>query len=568
MKVLERIVPDWFHRNDGQKAKMPSRERPPASKAQPPPQKEKIPDGDTAEADDDEAAHAQHPRHGGAIPKPRKKQPNGKMDTNIPERGSRHGGPRKTAANSTDNAVKEKIAADYTDNAVNDNEAKNATGDKSDRPKSASTSQAAGVSSNDKKKAELDKADKSVKILADAGHSKSLSSPITKAPLANDSEKTAGDLKSVQRTLENMDTIRLQSSCPATLSAGEIRTTLVIQSSLERLWILVETCKRWKSPIVLAVHLPHHSPENHPSIVAAKEKCSELTVVPYRATEEEQEWEYPVNRLRNMALDAVRTSHVLTIDIDFIPSMFLDELIRSTVLEQQALIDYSEREAMIVPAFERLPPEPCSKENDCSVHLKTNSSFIPQTLNELRSCTMKKECSVFQFSNNWEGHYSTRSESWLKGDWYEAEVSSVPNNATGRTAPKRIRTIKCFDSLRYEPYVVLRWCPVSNNSTDRTTPISPYYDERFYGYGKNKIELISHLRFMGYHFSVLPIGFIIHNPHFESAAKQTWNDVKANDLHQQMDSLYPKFLDELWNKYKKTTKFIVQQCKRLKTNKD
>jgi hypothetical protein len=564
MKVLERIVPDWFHRNDGQKAKTPSKGKAPAKEQ--PPAKEKIPD-DSVEADDDEAAHAQHPRHGGSTPKLRKNQPDGKMDAKIPEGGSRHGKPRKTAANSTDNVVKERIAADSTGNVVNDNEAKSATGD--NQPKSASNSQAAGVSSNDKQKAELDKADPSVKSLVDTEHSKSMPSSNATAPLANDSEKTAGDLKSVQRTLENTDTIPSQSSCPATLSAEETRTTLVIQSTLERLWILVETCKRWKSPIVVAVHLPHDTPDNHPSIVTAKEKCSELTIVPYRATREEQEWDYPINRLRNMALDAVRTSHVLTVDMDFIPSMFLDEMIRSTVLEQQALIGYSDREAMIVPAFERLPPEPCSKENDCSVHLKTNSSFIPQTLTELRSCAMKKECSVFQLSNNWEGHYSTRSESWLKGDWYEAEVGNVTNNVTRRaTPPKRIRTIKCFDTLRYEPYVVLRWCPVSNNSTDHKAPVSPYYDERFYGYGKNKIELISHLRFMGYHFSVLPIGFIIHNPHFESVAKQTWNDVKANNLHQQMDALYPNFLDELWNKYKNTTKFIVQQCKRPKRKKD
>jgi hypothetical protein len=409
------------------------------------------------------------------------------------------------------------------------------------------------------------KADPLVKKFVDTEQSGPLSSSNATAPLANDSEKTAGDFKSVKGTLQNMDTIPSQSSCPSVLSAEETRTTLVIQSSLDRLWILDETCKRWKSPIVVAVHLPHDTADDHPSIVAAREKCSELTIVPYKATREEQEWEYPVNRLRNMALDAVRTSHVLTVDIDFIPSMFLDELIRSTVIEQQALIEYPEGEAMVVPAFERLPPAPCSKENDCSVYLKTNSSFIPQTLAELRSCVIKKECSVFQLSNNWEGHHSTRSESWLKGDWYETEVRNM-TNATAHTLAKRIRTIKCFDSLRYEPYVVLRWCPLSFNSTENNAPVpvSPYYDERFYGYGKNKIQLISHLRFMGYHFSVLPIGFIVHNPHFESVPKQTWNDAQKNNLHNQMDALYPEFLEELWNKYKATTKYIVQHCQRPK----
>jgi hypothetical protein len=271
-----------------------------------------------------------------------------------------------------------------------------------------------------------------------------------------------------------------------------------------------------------------------------------------------------------MALDAVHTSHILVTDIDFVPSEGLDETIRATIVEQEPLMDASQREAMVVPAFERLPPEPCSVDHDCSVYLKNNLSFIPRTLEELKACTVKKDCSVFQRSNNWEGHYSTRSESWLKGDWYEVEANTTVSNTTGHDVPaKRIRTIKCFDSLRYEPYVVIRWCPASSNKTGKKSPVpvAPYYDERFYGYGKNKIQLISHLRFMGYHFSVLPKGFICHNPHIESVAKTTWNNVQENKLHQEMDALYPEFLEELWNKYKGTTDYIVQQCKRPKKKK-
>jgi hypothetical protein len=391
-----------------------------------------------------------------------------------------------------------------------------------------------------------------------------------KASTINKTATIPVETKLMRRTLQNMDSFPVQSNCPANLSATDIKTTLVIQSSLERLWILKETCRRWKSPIIAAVYLPHGTEENHRSILAAKNTCSQLTVVSLQASHDSTEWAYPVNRLRNMALDAVQTSHILVADIDFVPSVDLDTTIQSTIVEQQPLMDSAERDAMIVPAFERLPPEPCSTENDCSTYLKTNSSFIPQTLEELRACTTRKNCTVFQRSNNWEGHYSTRSESWLKGEWYETNANATAQQAS---SVKRIRTIKCFDSLRYEPYVVLRWCPVSlstNSATNKTSlaPVAPYYDERFYGYGKNKIQLISHLRFMGYHFSVLPKGFIVHNPHFESVAKQTWNNVQGNKLHQEMDALYPEFLEELWGMYKGTTDYIVQQCKRPKKKND
>lgn len=45
----------------------------------------------------------------------------------------------------------------------------------------------------------------------------------------------------------------------------------------------------------------------------------------------------------------------------------------------------------------------------------------------------------------------------------------------------------------------------------------PLYDERFVGYGWNKVQWIEHLRYIGYRFYVFNNGFIIHCPHPESA---------------------------------------------------
>lgn len=43
----------------------------------------------------------------------------------------------------------------------------------------------------------------------------------------------------------------------------------------------------------------------------------------------------------------------------------------------------------------------------------------------------------------------------------------------------------------------------------------PLYDERFVGYGWNKVQWIEHLRYIGYRFYVFNNGFIIHCPHPE-----------------------------------------------------
>ena len=121
-----------------------------------------------------------------------------------------------------------------------------------------------------------------------------------------------------------------------------------------------------------------------------------------------------------------------------------------------------------------------------------------------------------------------------------------------------IREITCFDSVRYEPYVVLRWCPTT---TSRSQISAPYYDERFHGYGKNKIELVSHLRLGGWRFSVLPEEFIVHHPHAESAAKRYWLDTGVSGLHRDMDRLYPRFLEELVEKYRDSDHPVIRMCK-------
>ena len=352
-------------------------------------------------------------------------------------------------------------------------------------------------------------------------------------------------------SLQTMDSVGTNyTSCPSQISEKEWKTTLVTQFSINRLWILKETCTRWKDPIVAVVFVPSDIKPDQKSTLESfsAATCPHLQLIQYIGTAEESKTDhYPVNRLRNIGLDAVNTSHIMVVDVDFVPSKDLDETIRVSLkqLHVYAPGEAENHQAVIVPAFERKPPTPCESESQCAQYLQTDSSFIPHTFEELTKCVGLKDCIVFQSDNNWEGHYSTNSEDWLQKKWFEDEEQ------------KHFKQLECFHSMRYEPYVVIRWCPSSSSK-----PVAPHYDERFYGYGKNKIELISHLRFMGYQFSILPEGFIVHNPHPESQAKETWNDRESSDLHATMDKLYPKFLKELDSKYKQVSDSIVKPCKK------
>ena len=391
-----------------------------------------------------------------------------------------------------------------------------------------------------------------------------------------DDVQEAGE-KSGIRTLENMHLFRSQSSCPLEMDPVDLRVTLVMQSTADRLWILRRTCQRWTDPISLVLFLDSEEQASAADATLAENGvCPQLTIVRHMMDsnlEENGKDMYPVNRLRNLALDTVQTSHVLTIDIDFVPSESLAAKIKAALTARNKareetidglVLPPEESEAIVVPAFERISPAELCQGSNCepdSLNDLTNLS-IPKSFEDLLSCVKEhKECRVFQSHNNLDGHSSTRSDAWLDRKWYnEDELTpalSVPDNMGSDIDLTRIRTLQCFDSVRYEPYVVLRWCSSSKESPG---PVAPYYDERFHGYGKNKIELISHLRVKGYAFSILPEGFIIHAPHSISKAKRAWESTKESSLHSNMDKLYPKFLKELVAKYKQEHHGFIKQC--------
>jgi hypothetical protein len=379
----------------------------------------------------------------------------------------------------------------------------------------------------------------------------------------NDETSTVSSMENTHpfQSISNRDIFGGHIQCPVGLPADDIQVTLVLQSSIDRLWILDETCRRWSGPVIAVVAIPNRTFHEDAAVLQRewKEKCHQLDLIPFNLVNDHESPEkYPINRLRNIGLRAVKTSHILLLDIDFVPSLGLNQRIRDTIIERSELrlqlpelhsskVPSEHRDAIVVPAFEkRFPPE-CISDPDCQP-LRVNSSFIPRTFDELRDSVLgSKDVIVFQSDVNWEGHHSTNSMQWLAKEWFDERVPAFTSSNSNATI-RNIRSIDCFDSLRYEPYVVLRWCP-SGIYEGKPLPVAPFYDERFVGYGKNKIQYVSHLRFTGYQFGVLPEEFIVHNPHSESNTKKRWNNLTESSLHREMDALYPRFLKELMQKY-------------------
>lgn len=367
------------------------------------------------------------------------------------------------------------------------------------------------------------------------------------------------------------------------LPSTQINTTLVFQCSVNRIFLLNETCRRWRDPIVAVVTVDSGNSYNQLAYLNAnlarwKPDCPHLRVMVYYLDDNldigsNLHERYPINQLRNIGLDHVKTSHALVADVDFIPSVGFDETIRKAITQEKGLRSDEAgsnivegpsapgtwKVGWIVPVFERIAD--CNNDAQCQAFMRQaseeegNGPFIPRTFKELQACNQRQQCQVFNMEHNPLGHLSSRQDLWLQENWYTNEYGSRDSDGDDdglqQSIIKRARSIPCIHSDKYEPYIVLEWCVsgIRGRYSRSSADAAPYYDERFYGYGKNKVQYMSHLRYMGYQLRVLPEGFLVHHPHPISAAKQLWRNKSKSRLRALMDNLYLQFLKELEQRY-------------------
>jgi len=372
-----------------------------------------------------------------------------------------------------------------------------------------------------------------------------------------------GSYTHARRTLETLvkdPTTYYRGSCITYLGRGKcIHTTLVLVCKYDQLWVVEKTARRWKDPIIVVYErreIEHDFDEDTELRMANWEsKYPQLLLIEvgpegdysskglrkngrrYSAVEDGDEGDgaYPVNTLRNIGLAAVRTSHVLVADADFIPSDSLDETIRKVLQERRQYrlqlahqvrsrnevddFPFEHREALIVPAFERKRWETCQDKVDCRKKgLSRLSSWIPRDFGELRECIANATsgCSIIRpASSRRVSAQSTAAtatdtaiERWMRGDWYERgdvltrNVRSIPandicvdrnrNNATATATSTSMSPNR--PSRRYKlPPIVMPWCPSSVVEPAETFLVGitkkgrrnrrrlrvPLYDERF-----------------------------------------------------------------------------------------
>eukprot|EP01083_Nonionella_stella_P046697 125026_1 len=300
--------------------------------------------------------------------------------------------------------------------------------------------------------------------------------------------------------------------------------TIVTQCSLDRLYMIQIIAARWNGVISLAIYIPHNAP-----YIDIKRNISEFWTNIERHTpsildvhllfENKGEKQiigegyfaqlYPVNHLRNIALQCAQTEYVLLIDGDFVPSHNFMELAKKNYNDALETVDkyktpqwkevlsnasaanspqianISRNMALIIPAFELELDR--SKYN--MSYLKAQQSYhgsildkLPNTKQEMVKSYRNGSSVYFHKYTSAACHASTNYRKWIN---------------PGTIAPYSITYRKS-----YEPYILVKRVGLHR------------YDARFRGYGMNKIIHLYNLNDLDhYHWMVSPDCFIYHIPH-------------------------------------------------------
>ncbi|XP_035507680.1 LARGE xylosyl- and glucuronyltransferase 2 [Morone saxatilis] len=268
--------------------------------------------------------------------------------------------------------------------------------------------------------------------------------------------------------------------------------TLVAQLSMDRLQMLEAICKHWEGPISLALYMSDAEAQQFLRYAQASEVLKNRKNVGYHIVYKEGQF-YPVNLVRNVALKNANTPYVFLTDVDFLPMYGLYDYLRKSVVQLDMV---HTKKALVVPAFETL---------------RYRLSF-PKSKAELLSMLDMGTLYTFRYHVWPKGHAPTNYAKWRTA-----------------TTPYKVEWEPDF-----EPYVVVR-------------RDCPEYDQRFVGFGWNKVSHIMELDAQEYDLMVLPNAFMIHMPHAPSFDISKFRS--SSSYRNCLNTLKDEFHQDLSRKY-------------------
>jgi len=270
--------------------------------------------------------------------------------------------------------------------------------------------------------------------------------------------------------------------------------TYVAQMSLDRLQILESLCNLWEGPISLALYLTDAEADHLQIFISESDVLGSRKNIGYHVVYKQGD-RYPINLLRNVALDQVQTPFVFLADIDFLPMAGLYPILKRSV---QTMKLSSTNKALVVAAFET----------------QRYRAEMPRSKAELVSLLDLGDLFTFRYHEWPRGHAPTNFPLWRTS-----------------TTPYKIKW-----EADFEPYVVVRRDVVR-------------YDLRFLGFGWNKVSHTMELDAQGYEFYVLANAYIVHLPHSPSLDIAKYR--QSSQYRKCSSTLKSEFVDDLKRRYPK-----------------
>lgn len=273
--------------------------------------------------------------------------------------------------------------------------------------------------------------------------------------------------------------------------------SLVVHLSSDRLQVLDQLAANWLGPISAAIYLTEMETSLLMFTIQSSTNLALRRNIGYHLVFRDHGFNYPINKMRNIALNNALTDYVLLSDVDFLPSKNLYDYLKLT-LATSADISKNPlaKRALVVPAFETL---------QYRFEFPVNKAELLMQLN-LGSISMFRE-------QLWpRGHAPTDYSRW--------KIATKPYKVEWQPD--------------YEPFIV-------------TSKDVPRFDERFVGFGWNKVESITHLAALGYEFIVLPEAFLVHK--FHSASYDIIKHRESIKYRACIRYLKKQYLEELRSKY-------------------
>ena len=289
--------------------------------------------------------------------------------------------------------------------------------------------------------------------------------------------------------------------------------------------MLENQCRTWKDPLVAVVYVPlYRKPNDDATIIPTYPNTTLEDVIRgvdsfFQVMDQTASClltldlvgqfldplypdEYPINALRNRAIKLAKTEIIFMLDVDFVASADLGLSppgYRDPVVYDQMVELTLQRKALVLPAFEIV-----KRHQDLLMGQNFARNLALFGKNTMREHYMMHMVDAFNGEDAPWGHGPTNTSKWIQ-----------------LNAPI---TYRAYYEPKYEPFLVL------------SRKVIPWCDERFVGYGGNKIAFINQLQGSGFTFHVHPYGYVIHVPHVKTKAANTFVQAKRRG-ESDMDNL-------------------------------